>query len=148
MTFQEKKSLIFFFTTIVIFAYFWFRVFSGHPGSDVSGAVLLNFWCKTILWWIGIQILANILTHIVLSILNTIVTQEKEPSIKDERDRLFDLRVDRNSSTVFSIGFFLSMFPPAFGLSVVMMFYVLVFSLFIAQLIGSATEFMSYRRGF
>lgn len=148
MTFQEKKSLSYFVITIVIFIYFWFKVFSGHPGSNVSGAVLLNFWCRAILWWIGVQILANILTHIALSILNTIVTREKEPSLKDERDRLFDLRVDRNSFTVFSIGFFLSLFPPAFGMPPVMMFYVLVFSLFIAQLIGSATEFFSYRRGY
>jgi hypothetical protein len=44
--------------------------------------------------------------QIVFSIINTIVTREKEPKIKDERDKLFDLRIARNSSTMFMIGFY------------------------------------------
>lgn len=148
MTFQEKKSLVFIISGTIIFIYFWLTMFSKHPGPEVSAAVLLNFWGKAFLWWMGTQIVANIVSHIVFSIINTIITREKEPTLKDERDKLFDLRIARNSSTVFMIGFLLSMIPPVMGLAPVMMFYVLVFSLFIAQLIGSATEFMSYRRGY
>jgi hypothetical protein len=147
MTFQEKKSLVYIATVILIFGYFWFNVFSNHPKAGVSAEALLKFWGSTFLWWIGIQIAANITAHIIFSVINTIVTKEEEPSFMDERDKLFDLKVARRSSTVFMIGFSLSMIPPVLGMPPVVMFNVLVVSLFIAQIVGSLTEFYLYRRG-
>ena len=148
MTFQEKKSLIYIVTAIIIFIYFWLNVFSQHPGDDVNAEVLLRFWGRAFLWWIGTQIIANIITHISFSIINTIATKEKEPKIRDERDKLFDLKIARNSSSVFMIGFLLAMIPPLLGMPPVVMFNVLVISLLIAQIFGSLTEFFLYRRGY
>jgi hypothetical protein len=147
MTFQEKKSLVYIATVIIIFGYFWFNVFSQHPEAGVSAEALLQFWGSAFLRWVGIQIAANIVAHIIFSIINTIITKEEEPSITDERDKLFNLKVARNSSTIFMIGFSLAMIPPVIGMPPVMMFNILVFSLFIAQIFGSLTEFYLYRRG-
>ncbi len=147
MTFQEKKSLVYITTAIVIFIYFWLKVFSQHPDADVSAEVLLRFWGSAFLRWMGTQIVANIVTHILFSIINNIVTKEKEPKIKDERDKLFDLKIARNSSTIFMIGFLLAMIPPLLGMPPVVMFNVLVISLMVAQIFGSLTEFFLYRKG-
>ena len=147
MSFQEKKSLVYLSTVIIIFIYFWLNVFPQHPSAGASAEDLLRFWGRTFLLWIGVQIVANIVTHILFSIINDILTKEKEPKLKDERDKLFDLRVARNSSTVFLIGFLLAMIPPVIGLPPVVMFNMLIFSGLIAQIIGSLTEFFSYRRG-
>jgi hypothetical protein len=148
MTFQEKKSLVYIATATLIFIYFWLNIFSQHPGPEVSAAALLHFWGSAFLRWIGVQIAANIITHILFSITNTILTKEKEPSLRDERDKLFDLKIARNSSTVFMLGFLLAMIPPLLGMPPVVMFNVLVISLLIAQIFGSLTEFFLYRRGY
>jgi hypothetical protein len=147
MTFQEKKSLVYITTSVVIFIFFWRTVFSQHPGAEVSASELLRFWGSAFLRWIGTQIIANIITHILFSIINTIATREKEPHIKDERDKLFDLKIARNASTVFMLGFLLAMVPPRLGMPPVVMFNVLVISLLVAQIFGSLTEFFLYRRG-
>lgn len=76
MAFQEKKSLVFITTVILIFGYFWLNVFSKHPAASVSAESLLQFWGSAFLRWMGIQITANIVAHIIFSIINTIITKE------------------------------------------------------------------------
>ncbi|MCP4418127.1 MAG: hypothetical protein GY805_16005 [Chloroflexi bacterium] len=90
----------------------------------------------------------SIITAILVSIIQAIATREKEPSLLDERDQLIHLKADRNSYTVFGSGFLLAMIMLAVGLPPLVMFNLIVFSVFGAGIVGYITQIYLYRRGF
>ena len=97
MTYQEKKSIVNIFSTILVFSVYYWRAFEEYAATSMSFDEELQFWGKTILLIIPISIGIKIVLHILFVILNTIITREKHPGIEDERDRLIDLKSTRNA---------------------------------------------------
>jgi hypothetical protein len=94
-----------------------------------------------------VSIAAKVIIHIVFSIINTIATNEKEPSFTDELDKVIGLKATRNSHYVFMIGFLLSMVPLIMDMPPYVMFITLIAAGFVSEVVGTVTQLYLYRRG-
>lgn len=146
MSIQEKRNVVTIISDLVISGiYFWY-VFHSHPEANMNTDELLKFWASTLLILIPVKIVGFIIIHIVFSILNTIATKEKEP-IKDERDKLIELKSARNAQYVFGAGFMLAMGALTLGMSVSVMFIVIIGFGILSEILGPVSQLYFYRKG-
>jgi uncharacterized membrane protein len=148
MSFQEKRAVVAFITTLLVSAVYFAVMLQRYPEGDVYSADVFRYWGTVILILIPVSIVAKIIVHIGFSIVNTLATQEEEPSITDERDHLIELRAARNSLYVFTIGFALAMGALVIDMPPSTMFIVLILSGILSEVAGDLTQFYLYRRGF
>ena len=146
MSFQEKRNIVNIFSSILISGIYWWYVFQTHHGENMSTDELLKFWSTSLLILIPVTIVAHIVIHIVFSITNTIATKEKEP-VKDERDKLIELKSERISQYIFVLGFVLSMVALAMDKSVNVMFIVIIGSGIVSDVFGKLSQLYFYRKG-
>jgi hypothetical protein len=95
-----------------------------------------------------VNIVGNILTMIMFSIIDEIIQKEEDSLIEDERDKLIDLKGTNITYLVFSVGVLISMLTFVFGEPPLVMFSLLIASGFTAEVIGTAFRLYRYRRGF
>lgn len=148
MSYQEKRSIVYLISTLLIFGFYYIYVFQVHPQKSFGDTTDFKFWGITILLIVPAMIVVNIITHIVFNIINAIATREKIPSIEDELDKLVELRANRNAYTTFMLGFMLSMGTQALEMPPYVMFNALVISILAASIMWSSTQFYFYRKGF
>jgi hypothetical protein len=147
MSFQEKKNIVSLFSTVLIFTIYIMYVSQRYLESSLDATETFKFWGSAILILIPIAMVAKMIIHIVFSILNTIATKEKEPRFSDELDRLIELKATRNSHYVFVLGFVAAMGSLVVDMSSTVMFVILLFSGFVAEVVGITTKLYLYRRG-
>ncbi len=147
MSFQEKRNIVSLITTLLIFPLYSTYMFQKYQEGSFSSTDEFRFWGAFILILIPVSIVAKIIIHIVFSIINTIATNEKEPSITDELDKLIVLKATRNSHYVFVLGFLLSMVPLVMDMPLFVMFIILIISGFVSEVVGTVTQLYLYRRG-
>ena len=96
------------------------------------------------------NIIASILTNIVLSIVYAIRTRTNttERFIEDERDKLIGLKGTRTSYITYSLGVLVALLSFVFGQSPLVMFSLIIFFGLVAQIAGDITQIYLYRRGF
>jgi len=150
MSFQEKNITASLVTFTLILGFYLFRVFQMIQGDSFTSTNVFWLWGIVIALAIVATIVLTILTHIVSAIIQAIKTKE-EPEIediKDERDKVIDLKGTQITYTVSSIGVFLSMLTFVLGQPPLVMFSLLIFSGVFAQIIGDISRLYFYRRGF
>jgi hypothetical protein len=147
MSFQGKKNIVSLIGTTLIFSFYSMFVFQKYQDEGFDQADTFSFWGAAILILIPVSIVAKIITHIVFSIINTVATNEKEPSFTDELDKLIELKATRTSHYVFIIGFLLAMVSLVMDMSPSVMFIILMFSGFVSELAGIFTQLYHYRKG-
>jgi quinol-cytochrome oxidoreductase complex cytochrome b subunit len=150
MSFQEKNVTVSLVNFSLILGFYLIRVFQMIQGESFNSTNVFRLWGIVIVLAIVVTILATILTHIVFAIIQAIKTKE-EPDIegiKDERDKLIDLKGTKVTYFVASIGSFLSMLTFALGQPPLVMFTLLIFFGVAAQVIGDISRLYLYRRGF
>lgn len=147
MTYQEKKSIVSLFSTILIFAGYCLYMYPRHPGGGLESGETFHYWGSFVLILTLFSIVAQIIISIIFNIFFRITTNEKEPSFEDELDKLIGLKAFRNSFFVFVIGFLFSMGSLIFSQPSQMMFIILIASGFLADVTGSMTRLYHYRRG-
>jgi uncharacterized membrane protein YfcA len=108
---------------------------------------VFSFWGSVILILIPVTILAKIIIFIVFMIIYRITTDEEAPCFSDERDKLIELKAARNSYWVFCFGFLLAMVSQVIHMPPSMMFIILVFSVFVADIFGEISQLYYYSRG-
>ena len=151
MSYHEKRSIVYLFASMFIYAIFWFYFLRWGPAPEAieaEPAQLFRFWGIFFVVLIPAQILAHIGMHILFSIINTITTDEEEPEVEDERDKMIELRADRNSNNAFMIGFLVAMVALALGRPPATMFVLILSALTITALVNYISTFIYYRRGF
>lgn len=148
MAFQERRALVSLAGTIAINVLYAAYMVERYPAGDAYSEEVFRFWGQFFVYLILVSIVAKIIIHIIFSILNTIVTQEAEPGITDERDELIELRVSRNSQYAFIAGFVLAMLALVAGQPPSVMFILLLCAGLSSQIVGDASEFLYYSRGF
>lgn len=148
MSYQEKRSIVYLISTLLIIGFYCIYVFQVHLEKSMNPVTDFKFWGITILLIVPAMIIVNIVTHIVFNIINILATHEKRPSISDELDNLIELRANRNAYAVFMMGFLLSMGTLVLEMPPYIMFNVLVASLFTASIVWSLSQFYFYRKGF
>jgi len=148
MSYQERRTIVSLISTILITAFYFAYVFQKYPDASAYTADVFHFWGSTILILIPVSIVAKIIIYIVFSIINTVATNEQEPSFSDERDKLIELKSTRNSLYVFMVGFLLSMIPLVMSMPPAVMFIILIVAGILSEMAGDISQLYFYRRGF
>jgi len=147
MSYHEKRSIVSIISNLLIFGVYSIYVFGKYREGGPVLANDLSFWATAFLILIPVSIAANIIMHIVFSIINTIAAKESEPSFSDERDKLIELKSIRNSHWVFVLGFFLAMGSLVLNMLPAVMFIVIAVSGLVSSLVGDFSQLYYYRRG-
>ena len=147
MSYQEKRSIVSIISSLLIFGIYSMYVFRKYQEGGHVLANDLSFWATAFLILIPVSIAANIIMHIVFYIINTIATNECEPSITDERDKLIELKATRNSHWIFVFGFFLAMGSLVLNMPPAVMFIVIAVSGLVSSIVDDLSQLHYYRRG-
>jgi uncharacterized membrane protein YhdT len=147
MTYQEKKSIVSLFSTILIFIGYCLYMYPRHPGGGLESTETFQYWGSFVLILTLFSVVAHIMISIIFNIIYRITTREKEPSFEDELDILIGLKAFRNSFFLFVSGFLLAMGSLVFYQPSQAMFMILVAAGFISDLAGSITKLYHYRKG-
>ncbi len=148
MAYQENQTIAYLISSLVGVGIYTYYVIQQAQQGSFDSTTISSFWGTLILAVIGVQVVLSIIMSILVSIIQAIVTRDETPTLADERDRLFDLRANRISFAVFGVGFLLAMITLAAGLPPLVMFNLIVYSLFGASIIGYIAQLYFYRRGF
>lgn len=150
MSFQEKNHAVSLASFTLILGFYLLRLFQLTQNGNFDAPHLFWLWGIVAVMAVGVTILATILTHIVLAIIETIRSHEKVEvrNIADERDQLIDLKGTKVSYQLSSIGVALSMLTFVFGQPPLVMFAALIFFGVVAQIVGDTVRLYLYRKGF
>ena len=152
MSYQEKKSIVYLVSTLILTGVYWLVIYNNHYVSGMSTDALLKFWAIRVLWFIPISIAMRIVVTIIYTIFNSIANEVKgnEPddvNLVDERDKLIELKTTQISLVVFSIGFVTALLNLALGNSVNYFFiYLLGFGV-LSEVFSSVFTVYYYRKG-
>ncbi|MEM7128377.1 MAG: hypothetical protein AAF702_18740 [Chloroflexota bacterium] len=147
MSYQESRVIAYLISALLGAGLYTFYIFQQIQQEGFDSTIISSFWGTTVLIVLGVQIVLSIIASILVTIIQAIVMQEEEPDLADERDRLIELKADRFSFIVFGIGFVVAMITLAMDLSPLIMFNLIVYSLFGAGITGYVTQLCLYRRG-
>jgi uncharacterized membrane protein (UPF0136 family) len=150
MSYQEKNITVSLVSHLLIGVYYLVNLFQMQQAGGLVAAKVFSLWAVVIVGVIVVNIVGNILTHILLSIVHAIKTRSEhvEKYIEDERDHLIGLKGDKVSHIAFSIGVLIAMLSFAFGQPPLVMFSLLILSSILAEIIGDISQLHLYRRGF
>lgn len=148
MTYQEKNSIVSIFSTLIIFIIYYLYIMQMYPqGTGISSSEILKYWGLVIILLVPVQVIIKIVITIVFNIINRIVTNEQEPTITDELDRLIYLKVVRNTCYSFLIVFFVAMGTLVIELPITVMFHILLIGLIGSGIIAEISQLIYYRKG-
>jgi len=148
MSYQERRALASLISTLLFSTVYFGYVLQRYPAGDPYSPDVFRFWGLSILVYIPVSIIANIVIHIVVSMAHTMATKEQEHPFADERDRLIELRATQNAIYVFTVGFLLAMGSLAVNLPPSVKFIVLIVSGIMTGIVGALSELYFYRKGF
>jgi uncharacterized membrane protein len=150
MSYQEKNITVSLFSHLLIVGYYLSQLFQMQQTGGLVAAKVFSLWAVVIVGVIIVNIIGNILTHIMLSIVHAIKTRSEhvEKYVEDERDHLIGLKGDRVSYIAFSIGVLIAMLSFAFGQPPLVMFCLLILSSILAEIISDLSQLYLYRKGF
>ncbi|MCM3635144.1 MULTISPECIES: hypothetical protein [Paenibacillus] len=146
MTYQEKKSIVSMFSSILIFVVYCLYMYPKYPGGELSSEAL-RYWGSFVLILTVVTIIAHIIISIIFNIIFRMTTGEKEPTFADELDKLIEMKANRISFFMFIIGFLLAMGTLVMNEQLQTMFIILIIAGFISDVIGSVMKLYYYRKG-
>lgn len=147
MTYQEKKSIVSLFSTILIFTVYCLYKYPGYPKEVLDSKVTFHYWGSFVLVLTLVSIAAHIVISIIFNIVFRMTTGEKEPTFADELDKRIDLLAFRNSFAMFVTGFLLAMSSLVIDQPLKVMFIILIVSGFLSDVTGSISRLYYYRKG-
>jgi len=150
MSYQEKNITVSLVSHLLIVVYYLVNLFQMQQAGGLVSTKVFSLWAIVILAIIVVNIIGNILTQILLSIVHAIKTgtEQVEKFIEDERDNLIGLKGSKVSYIAFSIGVLIAMLSFAFGQPPLVMFSLLILSSIVAEIIGDISQLYLYKRGF
>lgn len=149
MSSQLINIAVAFVNHLLILAFYLVNLIQMYREGGLIPSRVFTLWAIVIIAIIFLNIIGNILTYIVLSIVRAIKTGKADEVrfIVDERDRLIELKGVRVSYITYSIGVLISMLSFVIGWPPLVMFSLLIFSGIIAEIIGDIAQFYLYRKG-
>jgi hypothetical protein len=164
MSYQEKRTITSIVTgALVLGAYCLYTFGKYQTGAVIPGD--LKFWASTMLFFIGIGIVAIIVIQIVFHILLSISIAVKEQiqngqvddkqiektigaeMVEDEMDKLIELKSTRVSFIFAGIGFVAALLSQVFNYSPVVMLNILFISFNVGSLFEGFAQLYYYRKG-
>lgn len=147
MSYQEKKALLNMMITFSVMIIYGYYVYNNNWNPSFSTEEELQFWAKTLLFVIPVQIVIHIVVHILFSIINTIAMKNNEFELKDEFDKIIDLKASRNSSTTFSLGVIGGFVVIYMGYGLTYFFISLIAAGMISEIVDGISRVYYYRQG-
>lgn len=147
MTYQEKKSLITLISSAVLFVLYFLNVYSVVQTSSLYSTNPLKFYAIVVLMMVVVQVIAQIIVFIIFIVINKIITDEDDPNLIDELDKLIELKSTKNFLMTFLIAFFISMISVVLGGNIDTMFVIILGGFAVAGIVSGTSEFLYYRRG-
>lgn len=148
MAYQESRVVAFLVSNLLGVGIYSYQAIRQYQQGSFESNTIGSFWGTLILMVILITVVLSVVLSILVSILQAIATREEEPELADERDQFIHLKADRVSYAVFGVGFVFAMITLAAGLPPLVMFNLIVYSLFGAAIVGYIVQLYLYRRGF
>jgi hypothetical protein len=145
---KEKQILVTMISMVLIFVCYSLYVYNKYIVMNLNILNDFKFWGKAFLILIPVTIVAQIIIHIIFSIINKIVTNEDMVTLSDERDKLIELKAIRISHWIFTLGFLISMISQVVGFPPYAMFFALFASGFVSAIISEISKIYYYRKGF
>lgn len=149
MAYEHKNIYISLITTIIVFIFYSFYMYGKYLEGQFNGPDASSMVGISVFILIGASIVMTIIVHILFAIFVAIITQ-KEPekeTIRDERDKLIDLKGLQIFVLIFSFGFVGSMGALAFGVASYLVFVSMIFSMFLANVFSDIAKLFYYHFG-
>lgn len=148
MSQSESRTVGYLISSLIGAVLYFVYVVQQYQEGSLNSATITSSWGIAVLVVIGIQIVLSIISAILVSIGLAIKERDEVPELSDERDQLIELRANRISFSVFGVGFLIAMITLAAGAAPLVMYNLIVFSLFAAAISGYVSQLYRYRRGF
>lgn len=163
MSYQEKRTVTSITTGVLLLAAYLIYVFS--PAQLSRLAADLKSWSITMLIFIGVGVIATIITqvvfHVLLSVSIAVRTkiedqdsddEEIERSVKsemveDERDKIIELKSNRIGFIIAGAGFFGALGSLALDYSPVVMLNILFITFSLGSISEGIAQLVYYRKG-
>ncbi|HEX9804718.1 MAG TPA: hypothetical protein VGA67_03480 [Candidatus Dojkabacteria bacterium] len=150
MSHNEKNNYISLAATILVSAPYLFYVLIRYRGEDFNSLEdELKFWGTMFLILIPVRIVSEIIMHILAAIMKAVITgdEKQDKDVKDERDKLIELKGERTGSYVFMFGTLLAFVSLVFYQSLPLMFGIFFVFGFFSEVIGTTAKSIYYRMG-
>ena len=147
MSFQEKRSLSSFISTVLGFTIYYLYVYQLYIERTMDLSEEIKFWAAVFLILVPVMIVFKIIIHIIFVIIIKIRRDEDYTELEDEFDKIIELKSERISQIVFMLGLFFSMGVIVLDYSVTVMFNMIIFSGMIGGSIADLVQIYFYRRG-
>lgn len=148
VSYQEKRSVVNVTSTILITTVYAVFMSQYYPAVSAYSPEVFRFWGAFFLILAPVSIIARILIYIVFTAIHYAQTREEKPPVSDERDELIELRAGKRAVYIFIIGLMLAMAALVIEQPPATMFAILICAGVIAEIVGEASQFRFYRRGF
>lgn len=147
-SYQERLVVGYLIGSLIGVVYYAIFAFEQYQLGSFTLPTISKEWGSKLLIVMAVQIVATVLVSVVISIFHAMITREEDFSNGDERDNLIDLKANKISFTVFSIGFLIGIISLAVGKQPLIMFNIIVFSIFLASIVGFLVQLKIYKKGF
>jgi hypothetical protein len=146
MTYQEKRAVLLFVSTLIYLAGFilYKNGLCSDPQIDKEN---IPFWSKMVLIVLGGKIVLNFILMLLFTLVNTIVTKERTPTIKDELDIAVEHHSLRNAFIIFMSGFLFAMIIGINDFQISTIFSIFIISFLLAEIVSGISQIYFYRRG-
>ncbi len=150
MSFGERDAVTSLLTTLIVAAMFYLRLSGQNDAGLFLGPDALMIWARSVLWLVLISMAIAIGVTIIFTILYTIVTGEKKPSdLKDERDRMIEIRGMRIESVVVHLGILAAILDLAWGgAGAIRALNLILIGLSLSGIVKDIFKIYRHRRGF
>lgn len=147
MSLPIKKAVFNIITSILTMGGYCYYVFGIHGEENLQRIEDIQFWGEFTLVMIGVTIVLKIILHIIFVIFLKVQDEDTDVEFMDERDKLIEMKSDRNGNYFFVIGLICSMIPIAMGEPVYMMFIILLSGGFVGGTLGDVWKIYYYNKG-
>lgn len=147
MSYQERKSVVSLISNLLIFAIYYGFMLRMEQKVPENTDETVHFICSAILLLLPVLIFGKLIIHIVFTIINSMLKNEREPSFTDELDKLILLKSIRNFCFVFAFGFFAAIGTVASGAGSSVLFHLFLFMIILAGITIDLSQLYFYREG-
>ena len=146
MNSEERNIWAALLSGLIVNAWFFHRIWLMFSDGTSTAPDAMQIWARTIIWAIPAAIVATIALTILVSIAAAMVTGEKSiPTLKDERDRLFQLWGLGVTMAFTVLGFVSAVVVLAFGHSGFLAFNLVYLGCAIGDMAGNTLKLVLYR---
>lgn len=150
MSQHQKENIISLISLLSVSTVYFGYIYTGYMNRSFVSGEELKYWAGAILAIIPIRIVLQIILVIIFKIMEAVVHNGKvSPDIKDERDKLIELKGDNISGNFFVFCFILSLVGVYyFSFNLSLMFIFIFIAGYLSELLGIISKIYFYNKGF